>query len=413
MEKIFDVENGFIMCADVLDALKELDNNSVDSIVTDPPYGISFMNKKWDYDVPKIEVWQEIYRILKPGGYLLAACGTRTQHRMVVNIEDGGFEIRDVITWHYGSGFPKSMDISKALVKSLGVERETLSIQKRDGRKSGILGKKVKIERKINEAASEDAKKWDGWGTALKPATEFWTLARKPLSEKTVAANVLKWGTGGINIDGGRIDAKADESTTDGRFPANVIFDEFTAVQLDEQSGVLTSGASKSSYIQKESVNKSMSGKNYERPMQDRAKDSGGASRFFYCAKASGSERNKGLEDADFEKDIGHNRFDKCKNCGGTILQNADRPSACKCEEPERENNIIKGNHHPTVKPVKLMQYLVRLITPLKGICLDPYNGSGTTGIACKLEGFAYIGIDREEEYCQISQARIGAWENA
>jgi len=438
--KIFDVENGFIMCSEVLDGLKQLDDNTIDSVVTDPPYGISFMNKKWDYDVPKVEVWKEVLRVLKPGAHALIACGTRTQHRMVVNIEDVGFEVRDVITWHYGSGFPKSMDISKSLDKKAGIEREIVGIKKhptskdRTGNKSPFQNNNhLNGNVDITVATTFEAKQWEGWGTALKPATEFWTLVRKPLSEKTVAANILRWGVGGINIDGCRIEtdeiitnhSRGDESAKSkgkygdsnrqethqtegqqlGRFPANVIFDEFTAAQLDEQSGNLKSGKPQGIRNTEGGYNKK-----YGSIPVTGFGDQGGASRFFYCAKASGSERNKGLSDEQFQKDIGHNRFDKCKKCGGTILQNPNRPSACKCEEPERENNIIKGNHHPTVKHVKLMQYLVKLITPEKGLCLDLYNGSGTTGIACKLEGFGYIGIDREEEYCEISKARIDGW---
>jgi len=169
-----------LLHGDALEELKKLEDNSVDSIVTDPPYGLKFMGKRWDYDVPSIEVWEECLRVLKPGGYLLSFAGTRTQHRMACNIEDAGFEIRDMIAWVYGSGFPKSHNISKALDK--GAER-----------------------RLITAPTTDEAKQWDGWGTALKPALEPITVARKPLSEKTIAKNVLKWGTGGINIDGCRI----------------------------------------------------------------------------------------------------------------------------------------------------------------------------------------------------------------
>lgn len=405
MMEYLELGNGVIICGDTYDALCSMEDNYVDSIVTDPPYGISFMNKKWDYDVPEVKIWKEALRVLKPGGHMLVACGTRTQHRMVVNIEDAGFEIRDVITWHYGQGFPKSMDVSKSLDKNAGVER-------------------------INAGISAPAKQWEGWGTALKPATEFWTLCRKPIEEKTVAANVLKYGTGGINIDGSRIETedkiastnnqningayKSDnsererdtvyEQNTLGRFPANVIFDEFTASVLDSQSGNLKSGKPQGERHTEGGYNKK-----YGSIPVTGFGDQGGASRFFYCAKASGSERNKGVDES-FTKDIGHNRFDKCKNCGGIILQNPDRPSACKCEEPERENNVVKGNYHPTVKPVNLMRYLVRMITPKGGTCLDCYNGSGTTGIACKLEDFIYLGIESERDYCEISKARIEAW---
>lgn len=473
--KIFDIDNGFIMCDEVMEALKQLEDNSIDSLITDPPYGLGkepdivevmkdwidkgyhkikskggFMGKEWDSFVPQPIVWKEVYRVMKPGAYGLVACGTRTQDWMVAGLRFAGFEIRDVITWHFGSGFPKSMNISKAIDKSLGAERgkkrfdvdEVANFKNRSDSRPFIEEAKEKGYHEVDDdnPVTDEAKQWNGWGTALKPATELWTLIRKPISEKTVAQNVLKWGTGGINIDGCRIELNSElddprlggkgtwssdkmaknvyeggyagdvvGSSPLGRFPANVVFDEFTGSLLDEQTGILKSGASKSSYIAKESENRAMSGKNYERKMKEIVANSGGPSRFFYCAKASGSERNKGLSGKEFKKDIGHNRFDKCKNCGGIILQNPDRPSACKCENPERENNVVKGNHHPTVKPVSLMRWLVKLITPPNGIVLDCYVGSGTTGVACAKEGFNCILIDKEEEYCEISKARIDA----
>ena len=270
-----------LLHGDCLEQMKTLEDNSVDSIVSDPPYGISFMCKKWDYNVPSVEVWKEAMRVLKPGGHALIACGTRTQHRMVVNIEDAGFEIRDVVSWIYGSGFPKSQNIGKAIDKAAGAKREVLDSYEREGRSSGILGKKVKITRNITAPSTEAAKQWDGWGTALKPACEFFTLCRKPLSEKTVAANVLKWGTGGINIDGCRVgtemietgrggrksgstfNASIGEQTepVQGRFPANLIHDGSQEV-LD---GFPETG--------------------------DKS-----PSRFFYCAKASKKDRNEGLD---------------------------------------------------------------------------------------------------------------------
>ena len=228
--------------------MKTLEDNSVDSIVSDPPYGISFMAKKWDYDVPSVEVWKEAMRVLKPGGHALIACGTRTQHRMVVNIEDAGFEIRDVVSWIYGSGFPKSHNVSKAIDKAAGAERGRTKCATFGGSFSDDEG--TTYGTRINDnPATEAAKQWDGWGTALKPSQEFFTLCRKPLSEKTIAANVLKWGTGGINIDGCRVgtddikttynmtawrakegradipEANNSTSTHQGRFPANLIHD--------------------------------------------------------------------------------------------------------------------------------------------------------------------------------------------
>ena len=213
--------------------MKTLDDNSVDAIVSDPPYGISFMSKKWDYDVPSVEVWKEAMRVLKPGGHALIACGTRTQHRMVVNIEDAGFEIRDVVSWIYGSGFPKSLNVSKAIDKAAGAEREVVDWKKSGGGRTTAANPmdrdagKTNSHDPITAPATDEAKQWDGWGTALKPACEFFTLARKPLSEKTVAANVLRWNTGGLNIDGCRVgtESTGEATKSQGRFPANLIHD--------------------------------------------------------------------------------------------------------------------------------------------------------------------------------------------
>lgn len=346
---------------DNLELLKQMPDNSVDSIVTDPPYGISFMGKKWDYDVPSVELWKEVLRVLKPGGHALVACGTRTQHRMAVNLEDAGFEIRDIVAWVYGSGFPKSYNISKAIeatektgksnsIALRQVEQEgdgkayTLT-----GKNNGILGETRVYDRKEYTPGTENAKKWEGWGTALKPAMELWTLCRKPLGEKTVAENVLKYGTGGINIDGCRVGTEkrtqfsgkatngdvynkfpqhnAHWETVVGRFPANLIHDgseEVVSLFPDNQA------------------------------------------RFFYCAKASKKERS----------------------CDGKVK-----------------------NNHPTVKPVALMRYLCRLITPPNGVVLDPFMGSGSTGIAALLEGFNFIGMEREEKYMEIAKVRISAYE--
>lgn len=342
---------------DCLEVLRTIESASVDAIVTDPPYGLKFMGKKWDYDVPSVEVWRECLRVLKPGGHMLVACGTRTQHRMAVNIEDAGFEIRDVVTWLYGSGFPKSLNI---------------------GKQGGP----------------------EGWGTALKPACEFWTLARKPL-DGTVAANVLKHGVGGINVDGCRVQFqneytlnhgalegfdRSDRAHITGRFPANLILDEEAAAMLDEQSGTLTSG-SRAAGVRK--------GMGFHGADGDGGPaiigNSGGASRFFYVAKASKSERNAGLEHLPTRRG-GSEQFDS------------------RWKEGVGEDRMpMNQNHHPTVKPVKLMRYLCRLITPPKGLVLDPFMGSGSTGVAAKAEGFEFVGIEREKEYFEIAQARMRA----
>jgi hypothetical protein len=312
MIKSEDIELGG-MCVkvfndDCLNVLREMPDNSVDSIVTDPPYGISFMAKKWDYDVPSVKVWKEAMRVLKPGGHALIACGTRTQHRMVCNIEDAGFEIRDVVSWIYGSGFPKSLNISKAIDKAAGVEREV--IHSKTGAKPGTHGGSGQYghgeDRSITAPATDKAKQWDGWGTALKPACEFFTLCRKPLSESTVAKNVLKWGTGGINIDGCRVGKAikptqsgmqrfreySDKNTgqsrpkmqattpkEQGRFPANLIHDGSqevldlfpetkSAVRKPSESGKAQDGW----------------GLGARKPQERGHDDQGSAARFFYCA---------------------------------------------------------------------------------------------------------------------------------
>jgi len=241
------VQKDKIYLGNNLDVLKTFEDNSIDSVVTDPPYGINFMNKKWDYDVPSVELWLEVIRVLKPGGHILCACGTRTQHRMAVNIEDAGFEIRDIVAWVYGSGFPKSLDISKAIDKREGIEHPKNKPISDNNSMSGANYTRNKMD-----VQSDLAKQYEGWGTALKPAMELWTLARKPFNS-TVAENVLKYGTGGINIDGCRVEhddeisvgfmktnrekglnsvnygGKNDkrtekwETNSKGRFPANVI----------------------------------------------------------------------------------------------------------------------------------------------------------------------------------------------
>jgi DNA modification methylase len=325
--------------ADCLNALRHLPDNSVDSVVTDPPYGLSFMGKKWDYDVPGVDIWRECLRVLKPGGYLLSFAGTRTQHRIACGIEDAGFEIRDMIAWVYGSGFPKSLNVG------------------------------------------------NGYGTALKPAHEPITVARKPI-EGTVAANVLKWGTGAINIDGCRVDidfnndpdlrnsqatnttipivgsdngkhlGMHDRHNAQGRFPANLIHDG-----SDEVVGMFPeTGKSSGGRIGNKGSALNMCGNEYEAGDPGFG-DSGSAARFFYCAKASKAERQA-------------------------------------------------GNNHPTVKPIALMRYLIKLVTPPNGTVLDPFLGSGTTAIAAVLEGREWIGIEREAEYCDIARARIAAAES-
>jgi len=381
-----------IYCGDNMDWMGVMDDNSVDAIVTDPPYGIKFMGKKWDYEIPSVKVWEECLRVLKPGGHALIACGTRTQHRMVVNIEDAGFEIRDLIAWVYGSGFPKSLNIGKKIDQIQG------NIE--------YAGRKPKEEVGYETKGNSP---YEGWGTALKPAMELWTLARKPLSEKTVAANVLKWGTGGINVDGcrvgtldfiGRDSTEYDKqsngwgtasinkpSNPSGRFPANLIHDGSNeVVGLFPDTGKSSGGRIGKKNIS--SINLAPAGL-YQKGDPGFG-DSGSAARFFYCPKASKSERNAGLEGMEETR---HADRVKDDGLGG--------------DNPRNRTNNPKQNFHPTVKPIALMRYLCRLITPPKGIVLDLYTGSGSTLVAAEREGFQFIGIDNNSEYCEIAEKRV------
>jgi site-specific DNA-methyltransferase (adenine-specific) len=382
---------------DCLDVLRTMPDNSVDAIVTDPPYGLSFMGKKWDYDVPAVEVWAECLRVLKPGGHLLSFAGTRTQHRMAVRIEDAGFEIRDMIAWVYGSGFPKSHDVSKAIDREAGAER----LDAMTGGHRGIASDDVQTDRykAVKDAigrgvgcgtasrgtpVTEAANQWQGWGTALKPSLEPITVARKPFSQ-TVAENVLEHGTGAMNIDGCRVagetpvfshkgqsaencysdglhgSARTGEVSTIGRWPANLIHDGSAEVLSgfpQSKSGAMKSSTARAAQDEPGSVCYGTYGGQVAKA--DIQPTEGSAARFFYCAKASSADREK-------------------------------------------------GNNHPTVKPTDLMRYLVRLVTPPGGIVLDPFMGSGSTGCAAVLEGFQFVGIEREAEYHQIASARIAS----
>lgn len=416
-----------LMLGDNMESLKKLPDNSVDSVVSDPPYGLSFMGKKWDYDVPSVEFWKEVYRVLKPGGHVLSFGGTRTYHRMVVNIEDAGFEIRDQVMWLYGSGFPKSLNVGKAVDKLEGNEREVvgekLTGQALTTRRHGDIfnGGQMTIEETKGNSP------WEGWGTALKPANEPICVARKPLSEKSVAENVLKWGTGGINIDGCRVgteggtmkvDINKDSDTmfeggrhnsgkvaelNEGRFPANIILECICDEVIKGEKGELKEfhrkdsgfvygkglGGFKGNYISGDK------GDIHTNPMCPcrLMDDKGGASRFFYQAKVSKKERNMGLD--------GFEEVDESRNKSFDV--EGGRKS--------KYDLAVRKNSHPTIKPVQLMTYLCRLVTPPNGIVLDPFMGSGSTGIAAQLEGFRFVGMEMEEEYFKIAEARIESWE--
>jgi DNA modification methylase len=466
-----------------LDILPTLADNSIDSIVTDPPYELGFMGKKWDSSgiAYSVELWQQCLRVLKPGGHLLSFGGTRTYHRVAVAIEDAGFELRDSIAWLYGSGFPKSLDVSKAIDKKPEALQTTqfkvwlskqielcnktrkqiddecgftaCSYSKTDGKdywstnhptkeKWSVMKQVIglsndwdwiitdNIEERgfiestgglhggsgntvgnftgkqlSNVAVSKEAQQWQGWGTALKPAFEPVIVARKPI-EGTVANNVLKWGTGGLNIDGSRIgtetisthnapkgsfaggepDRGSDTSSYKehtGRWPANIILDPYTAELLDEQSGVSISKIGKPRGTEKKGL---FANSDYNKVGTEH-NDSGGASRFFYVAKASKRDRNEGLEGMPIR------RPDERTETGmGTFAEKGVQPAQ---------------NFHPTVKPTSLMEYLINLVTPPNGTVLDPFTGSGSTGKAAILQGFDFIGIEMTEEYLPIIEGRL------
>ena len=339
-----------VTTGDSLEVLAELEPNSIDSVVTDPPYELGFMGKSWDSTgiAYRVDLWEQVLRVLKPGGHLLAFSGSRTYHRMAVAIEDAGFQIRDQIMWVYGSGFPKSLDVSKAFDKAAGVERAVLGVysgatnigKKCDGKKGyghdGTSTNGIDRTVKITAPSSDLAKQWQGWGTALKPAHEPIVMARKPLIG-TVAQTVQAHGTGAINVDGCRVGQ---------RWPANLIHDGSQEVV---------------------------------------AHFSDGSARFFYCPKAGKRDRDQGL--SGFE----------VKAAGGMQGRN----------DGSLGSVTMRANHHPTVKPFDLMRYLCRLVTPPGGLVLDPFTGSGSTGKAAVMEEFSFQGIERDPEYADIARARI------
>ena len=492
-----------VVHGDCVELMRELPDGCVDAVVTDPPYGLSFMNKGWDHAVPGVDVWQEALRVLKPGGWLLAFAGTRTQHRMAVNIEDAGFEIRDLIAWLYGSGFPKSLDVSKAIDRQRHDRDQVLQVTAwiRSARDSAgiknadideafgfvgmarhwtstnsqprvptldqipklleVLGdpdvpeeireliidlngmkgqpgeawfqreavgvktvpnagqrpvsiaaqgleRSEKREITITAPATAGAQKWEGWATALKPAMEPVTVARKPFTGP-VAANVLEHGTGALNIDGCRIGTDGGtrtvsdgqnkskncygdgldcgpnghiEETGEGRWPANVVHDgsdEAVRSFPDTEPATKRSERGDGAGV--------VTSFNCSKGIRGHADDGGSAARFFYCAKASKAEREAGLNGMP-EHNGGSYEFRQDGSLDGKI--------------PTGRRNV-----HPTVKPIDLMRWLVRLVTPPDGVVLDPFAGSGSTLIAAWQEGFRGLGFDLSEEYVTISNARI------
>jgi len=410
-------------CLNILKMMIE-DEVFVDSIVTDPPYELGFMGRSWDSTgiAFQKETWELCFKVLKPGGHLLAFSGSRTYHRMAVAIEDAGFEIRDQVMWLYGSGFPKSMNIGKTLDKKLGNERESFGTKlKKAGDMRGgnyVKGGDYKsIEIEITRGNSE----WEGWGTALKPAHEPLVLARKPLSEKSVVDNVLKHRTGGINIDECRVegnDAKYPDTNPDFRDQGrqskeNMGINKLSFGQTEnvkrkkvvrksrDENGVWTNDNSGMKAEGSEYADADPRGRFPSNVMHD-GSDSikelfEDKSRYFYCAKTSKAERNQGLDNLPTKK---------ASSMPGR--RNADDMKDSKIDNDVTGRFVTeKKNIHPTVKPIKLMKYLCRLITPKGGTILDPFMGSGSTGMAAKEENFEFVGIEKEEEYFNIASARI------
>lgn len=458
MELYSENEHYKLYHGSMLDMLEVINKNSIDSIVTDPPYELGFMNKGWDSSgiAFQKETWEKCFEVLKPGGYLLAFGGSRTFHRIATAIEDAGFEIRDTIMWLYGSGFPKSMNIGKAVESKLvNGSANTQAFKDLKGTKaeSGDWGLSANSEfygarpsdysadkhlRTVNvDYQTDEGQKWDGWGTALKPSYEPIIVARKPC-EGSTTDNVLKWQVGGLNIDACRISTNdkwqrkeaetntaegyqrknssmfaqktAGEMNENGRFPANTIL-TFDDSDFDEVCGGFpyTSSNGGETTMQdfrdvgkksKESIgiDKLSFGQvnNAERINTGYVSpcDSGSAARYFYCAKASTKDRDEGLND--FEKHI-----------------ESDIKSLESAKMPHNRSGNAKKNTHPTVKPTELMQYLIRLVTPAGGRILDPFNGSGSTGKAAMWENrerdtdYSYIGIELTEQYLPIAAARI------
>jgi site-specific DNA-methyltransferase (adenine-specific) len=424
---------------DCFEVMKFLPDCCIDIILTDPPYGLKFMGKQWDHGIPGILFWQEMLRLAKPGTMLMAFGGTRTYHRLACAIEDAGWEIRDCLMWLYGSGFPKSHDISKAIDKEAGVERgvvrtkrhdypdsDTWGTAKNNNRGKGIWdnegGGCVLSKIPVTAPATPEAQLWDGWGTALKPAYEPIILAMKPI-EGTFANNAFKHGVAGLNIDDGRIEIetisahgyegqrnfgvggkssysnKEESETTkptysahQGRWPANVILDDEAAAALDEQSGVLTSGHF-NGHRNKAKTKNSFGTFELEDECPTRGANSGGASRFFYTAKASKAERNRGVENLFWDR----------------REKNPVRITEAEWKLLNVKERAI-GNIHPTVKPLKLMKYLCTLLsTPTGGVVLDPFMGSGGTGVATNDSDFdmKFVGIDNDESSCEIAKGRL------
>jgi len=408
MEKIeIEESKTTLWVGDSAEVLKQYPDNHFDSVVTDAPYGIEFLGKDWDNNTGAIEVWKECLRVLKPGGYLLSFGAPRTYHRLATNLEDIGFEIKDSLMWLFGSGFPKAQDVGKRLAKRDGTE------------------------------ASEN--KYDGWKTGLKPAHEPIVMCRKP-TKLTATDNMVEWGVGALNIDATRIpyEDEADKNVggrnkgttyennmfqgeaykfdsktksvlsvanNQGRFPSNVIMSEEVGRDLDEKMGIKQYGNKKGGYKYDKTYNVEGFIKNNKPDSPSNYGDGGGVSKYFYCPKVNRKERHIGLD---------VNAIDKISQA--TMSEHPLWDESMGTDINRLKNKIQQGvanaNTHPTIKPIALMLYLVKLITPPNGKVLDCFNGSGSTGMAVKEFGGEYVGIDLDENYIEISRKRILAWDS-
>lgn len=455
---------------DCLEGLKQIDSDLIDSIVTDPPYGLLFMSKDWDQAVPSIGIWKECLRVLKSGAFAFVMCIPRQDclSRMIINLQDAGFDTGFTSMYHtFASGFPKSMNISKSIDRRFGVKREVIGKSQWAGR--GSISSEGSnegwkrpshlehVDRFDTVPTSTEAKSLDGSfaGFQPKPAIEIILVAMKPLSEKSYIEQSLKNGKGitwldhcripvsendrhEYGIDGDEGDPTVNcygehqrvmyEQNKQGRFPANLLAED----DILNDGKITTSSGGQSNNQFREIHNIYGDGVENKQKINPGLGDSGSFSRYFsldawfdkqienlpsevqktfpflICEKSDKTERNIGCEHST-EKDIGHNRFDTCEICGKYILQNPDRPSACKCEKPIRKHNVIKGNFHPTCKPIKLFMYLTVLASSKNDIVLDPFMGSGTTAIASKLLGRQFIGFEIEKEYFDIANERLKA----
>lgn len=391
-----------IVVGDCLEVLRGMESNSVDSCVTDPPYGLEFMGKEWDRGVPGVAYWSEILRVLKPGGHLLSFGGSRTYHRLACAIEDAGFEIRDQIQWIYGSGFPKSLDVSKAIDKAAGAERteavgryqppamnKPWNLQNAADKRVVDVFASPRKNLEITAPVTDAARQWQGWGTALKPAHEPIVLARKPLIG-TVTDNVLTHGTGAINVDGCRIETN----------------DNLNGGAYAEQGGRAISGSMNPSGM---NVPGKTTGREFTQPLgRWPANVIHDGSDEVLAAFPDAKGQQGDLKDQDHQVPQG-NAFGQYGPKKGHKKRTDESKSAARffyCPKASRKDRG-EGNNHPTVKPTELMQYLCRLITPPGGIIIDPFMGSGTTGIAAAREGFRFIGIEKNADYAEIASKRM------